>query len=86
MCQAMQYLSFLLSKILSKRMMNSKGFFAKPWPFNCEKSIAIVIYGKCLVQEFGFTFVSLNCLPLQKFFFHEILLNLVEKKKKNRMF
>jgi hypothetical protein len=35
----------------------------------------------CLVQTFGFTFVSLNCLTFQKKNSHEILPKLVEKTK-----
>jgi hypothetical protein len=40
-----------LSKILSKRMMSKKIFFAKLWLYNCEKSIFIVIYGKYLCRN-----------------------------------
>ncbi len=39
---------------------------AKPWPFNCEKSIDIVICGKCLVQSSSFIFMSSSCYPFQK--------------------
>jgi hypothetical protein len=59
----MQYLIFLLSKIHFKKIMCNEKTFARPWPFNCEKSIAIAICGKCLVQIFDFTFVSLSCFP-----------------------
>jgi len=62
----MQYLSFLLSKILSKGCCEAKIFFARPWPFNCEESIAIAIFGKCLFQVFSFAFLSLSYFPFQK--------------------
>jgi hypothetical protein len=43
--------------------------FAKPWPFNYEKSIAIIVCGKCLVQTFNFTSISSNCLYFWKIIF-----------------
>ncbi len=42
--------------------MNKERFFAKPWPFNCEKPIAIAICGKCLVQASNFTSMSITSL------------------------
>jgi hypothetical protein len=47
-------------------MMNKERFFAKPWPFNCEKSIAIAICGKCLVQTSNFTSMFSSRFPYQK--------------------
>jgi hypothetical protein len=40
--------------------------FLQDLGFLIVKTIAIVICGKCLVEAFGFAFVSLSCLPFQK--------------------
>jgi hypothetical protein len=36
-------------------MMSSKKKFVGHWPSDCEKYIAIAIYGKSLVRGFNFT-------------------------------
>jgi hypothetical protein len=40
-------------------MMSSKRLFVGPWTSNYEKSIAIIVYGKCLVQA---SKLSTSCL------------------------
>ncbi len=63
--------------------MMCKKKISKPWPFNCEKWIAIVICGKSMVWASNFSFVSSSCFPFQKpIVSHEVLPNLVEKTKK----
>ncbi len=67
--QEMQDLSFYLLKIIFKRMINIKNTFCKALVFNCEKSIAIVVFGKCLVQTSNFASMSSSCFPFLKTIF-----------------
>jgi hypothetical protein len=62
--------NFLLLKILSKKdNVQQKNVFARPWSFDCEKSLALLICEKYLVKIFGFTLVSSSCLPFYKVIF-----------------
>jgi hypothetical protein len=45
--------NFLLLKILSKRIMCNKKVFARPWYFDYEKSLALLICEKYFVKHLG---------------------------------
>jgi hypothetical protein len=74
------YKFFVVKDPFKKDDDHQQIFFARPWPFNYEESIATAICEKCLVQTFGFTFVSLSCFPLLKQNFYEILPTLIDKQ------
>jgi hypothetical protein len=60
--QEVKYLSFFVKDLLKNDDEQHNDFFTKSWFFSCEKSIAIAVCEKCLVQMFNFTFMSLSCL------------------------
>jgi hypothetical protein len=46
-----------------KKHVGNNSFFTRLWFCDHEQLIIYAICGKCLLQAFGFTLVSLSCLP-----------------------
>jgi hypothetical protein len=63
-----------------KARVTIRRIFVGPWLFNYEKSFAIAIYGKCLVQMFILHLCLQVVFPFINIF-HDIIFNLVKKTK-----